>query len=169
MDSGVGDQWVGICCSGWELSPAVDNRRTLALIPEDPPLETAAADAAGGIPEEAWAPMGWLLARALIFEDGDFVFPGTSPDSVRLTIKARIAPNHLISSSSLGAHSSRVRLVVTILKVCVPLLSSSASPNCGGDVTDGVVGTWRWAWEGKLYSKASSMSLKGNWRWGFVS
>lgn len=43
--------------------------------------------------------------------------PGTIPVPVRRAINARIAPSHLISSSSPGAHRSSVRLVVTILNV----------------------------------------------------
>jgi hypothetical protein len=50
-------------------------------------------------------------------EDDIFGCPGTKPESVLLAISARMAPIHLISSSSLGAHSKRVRFVVTILNV----------------------------------------------------
>ena len=62
--------------------------------------------------------------------------PGTTPASDRLAISARTALNHLISSSSLGAQRSTVRLVVTILNVCWPC-APTPSPmpaNCwGGD------------------------------------
>jgi hypothetical protein len=50
-------------------------------------------------------------------EEGNFGCPGTNPESVLRAISARMAPIHLISSSSLGAHSKSVRFVVTILNV----------------------------------------------------
>ena len=50
-------------------------------------------------------------------DEGNFDCPGTKPESVLRAISARIAPIHLISSSSLGAHSKSVRFVVTILNV----------------------------------------------------
>ena len=49
--------------------------------------------------------------------EGNFDCPGTKPESVLRAISARMAPIHLISSSSLGAHSKSVRFVVTILNV----------------------------------------------------
>jgi len=45
-----------------------------------------------------------------------------------------MALSHLISSSSLGAHSSSVLFVVTILNVCGPCESSGAVDDDGGDV-----------------------------------
>jgi hypothetical protein len=50
-------------------------------------------------------------------EEENFDCPGTKPESVLRAISARMAPIHLISSSSLGAHSKSVRFVVTILNV----------------------------------------------------
>ena len=50
-------------------------------------------------------------------DEGNFDCPGTKPESVLRAISARMAPIHLISSSSLGAHSKSVRFVVTILNV----------------------------------------------------
>jgi hypothetical protein len=93
--------------------------------------------------------------------------PGTTPRSFLRAINAQIALNHLISSSSLGAHSKSVRLVVTILKV-FDLLSGTDRGGNGYDATrGGVVGTWRFG--GRSYSSASRIWENLNSRCGFVS
>ena len=56
---------------------------------------------------------GWCETVATAAES-----PGTTPAPDRRAMSALTALNHLISSSSLGAHSSSVRFVVTTLKVC---------------------------------------------------
>jgi hypothetical protein len=48
-----------------------------------------------------------------------------------------MALSHLISSSSLGAHSSSVLFVVTILNVCGPCESSGAVDDNSGEVEGG--------------------------------
>jgi hypothetical protein len=63
------------------------------------------------------------LGEEAIVLDGDP--PGTTPAPDRRAISARTAPNHLISSSSVGAHSSRFLFVVTILNVCASCDSSA--------------------------------------------
>jgi len=79
--------------------------------------------------------------------------PGTTPRSFRRAINAQMALNHLISSSSLGAHSRSVRLVVTILNVC-DLPSAGAEGDEGDEATSGdVAGIWRFG--GRSYSSAS--------------
>jgi hypothetical protein len=93
--------------------------------------------------------------------------PGTTPKSFRRAINAQMALNHLISSSSLGAHSRSVRLVVTILNVCD--LPSGADEGGMGDEADsgGVAGMWRLG--GRSYSSASRICENLNSRCGFVS
>jgi hypothetical protein len=83
------------------LEPAALNLRALPLIAALALVEAAT----GGRFEEPAC------------EDGNLVRPGTNPEPVLRAISARMAPIHLISSSSLGAQSRSVRLVVTILKV----------------------------------------------------
>ena len=68
--------------------------------------------------------------------------PGTRPEPDRRAISARTAPNHLISSSSVGAHSNKFRFIVTILNVCAPCSSSAlddggteGGETAAGDVT----------------------------------
>jgi hypothetical protein len=46
------------------------------------------------------------------------VLPGTTPASDLRAMSARTALSHFIDSSSLGAHNTSVRFVVTILNVC---------------------------------------------------
>jgi hypothetical protein len=93
--------------------------------------------------------------------------PGTMPAPVRLAMSARMEPSHLISSSSLGALSSRVRLVVTILNEWVLCVSSASSPG-SEDVTE--VATFTGLCRvGSSYSSASRISEKGNIRPGLVS
>jgi hypothetical protein len=78
-----------------------------------------------------------------------------------------MALSHLISSSSLGAHSKSVRFVVTILKVC-EFPSGAAEGGMGDEVTNGgVAGMWRLG--GKSYSSASRICENLNSRCGFVS
>lgn len=61
-----------------------------------------------------------------------------SPESERRAISARTAPNHLISSSSVGAHSNKVLLVVIILNVWAVDGPSLPPPSkLGGDDTEG--------------------------------
>jgi hypothetical protein len=93
--------------------------------------------------------------------------PGTTPESFRRAINAQMALNHFISSSSLGAHSSSVRLVVTILKVCD--LASGADEGGMGDEppSGGEAGIWRLG--GRSYSSASKICENLNSRCGFVS
>lgn len=78
-----------------------------------------------------------------------------------------MALSHLISSSSLGAHSKRVRLVVTILNV-FDLPSGADDGGMGDDDTNGDdVGIWRFG--GRSYSSASRICENLNSRCGFVS
>ena len=97
--------------------------------------------------------------------------PGTTPAPDRRAMSARTALNHLISSSSLGAHSSSVRFVVTILNVCFPAAppSGSSTPCSGGRGGDsgGDIALCRLA--GRSYSKASSSWFRGIARCGLVS
>jgi hypothetical protein len=87
----------------WDISVPGDDaltlgRRPLLLIPR------------GGDTE--------IIAPPL--RDATIPYDDDSPDPVpldRRAISARTAPSHLISSSSDGAHSSKVRFVVTILNV----------------------------------------------------
>lgn len=83
--------------------PVTLRRRTLLLRPTFPP---------GGTPEG-------ILPSALRKEAAacEVTSPGTVPVPDRRAISARTAPSHFISSSSVGAQRSSVRLVVTILNV----------------------------------------------------
>jgi hypothetical protein len=81
---------------------------------------------AGGKIEEA--KLASTLGEDIIVLDGGS--PGTTPAPDRRAISARTAPSHLISSSSVGAHSSKFLFVVTILNVCAPCDSSAS--NDGG-------------------------------------
>ena len=139
------------------------------------PIPTLALGAAG-MTVLAPAPGGELAVPG-VDEDIDDGSPGTTPWPDRRAMSARIALSHLISSSSLGAHRSSVRFVVTTLNVCVPAASPSSGPDddawwcwwcgdCGpGDAT--TVGWLRFG--GRSYSSASMMSASGIWRCGFVS
>ena len=63
---------------------------------------------------------GDIESMASPLRDATMPYDVDSPDPVpldRLAMSARTAPNHLISSSSDGAQSNRVRFVVTILNV----------------------------------------------------
>ncbi len=95
--------------------------------------------------------------------------PGTTPAPDRRAMSARTALSHLISSSSLGAHNSSVRLVVAILKVCLPAASPSSSPpfDCWGGDVGGEIALCLCA--GKSYSSASRIWVSGMERWGLVS
>lgn len=83
------------------------------------------------------------VVAALVIEDPgmlpgtdmDFeASPGTTPAPDLRAIKARMAPSHLISSSSPGAHNNSVRFVVMILKVwALPGSSASETGAAGGD------------------------------------
>jgi len=100
----------------------------------------------------------------------DAVSPGTTPASDRRAISARTAPSHLISSSSLGAHNRRVRLVVMILNVWAPCPSSPSSgrpADVDGDAGPRGPGLCRCV--GRSYSSASNISENGKCRWGLVS
>ena len=88
--------------------------------------------------------------------------PGTTPASDLLAMSARTALSHCISSSSLGAQSTSVRFVVTILNVCFNnVWSTSSDPPraCDGGK---VVG-------GTSYSNASNIWDSGICRCIFVS
>lgn len=103
-------------------------------------------------------PVAVRLASALgeeaTFLDGDP--PGTKPAPDRRAISARTAPNHLISSSSVGAHSSKVLFVVTILNVCAPCVSSTSDDGgIIGSVGDVICGLCRF--DGISYSSASNI------------
>ena len=91
------------------------------------PIPTLALGAAG-MTVLAPAPGGELAVPG-VDEDIDDGSPGTTPWPDRRAMSARIALSHLISSSSLGAHRSSVRFVVTTLNVCVPAASPSSGPD----------------------------------------
>ena len=106
-------------------------------------------------------------------EDIDFPpeSPGTIPAPDRRVVSARMAPSHLISSSSLGAQRSSVLLVVTILNVWVRCVSSPSSvvDESGGDIVEVGMSVTLCRFAGRSYSNASSISVNGNVRWCFVS
>lgn len=121
-------------------------RRTLFLIAPLP---------AGGGTEAAR--LASALGEDAIVLDGDS--PGTTPAPDRRAISARTAPNHLISSSSVGAHRSRFLFVVTILNVCAQYGSSASDDGAamGGEMAagDAICGLWRFG--GIAYSRASKI------------
>jgi len=103
----------------------------------------------------------------------------------RLAISARITLNHLISSSSVGAQSRRVRFAVTILNTCWSV-SAASTPEApppalepetllapvmdglgSGGGTDGEPG--RRAVSGRSTSRASRICETEISRWCFVS
>lgn len=96
----------------------------------------------------------------------DKISPGTVLPLERRAISARTAPSHLISSSSVGAHNSRVRFVVTILNVRARCDRAGSPPGepMGGDATDGETRLGCWRFDGKSYSRASKISPNENCR-----
>ncbi len=110
---------------GLTPEPLTLTLRTLPLMPPLEPVEN---------PE--------LLGLISAVDDGTVgifaVSPGTTPEPDLRAMSARIAPNHLISSSSFGAQRSSVRLVVTTLKVWSLWLSSgSTEAGMGGEGASG--------------------------------
>lgn len=130
--------------------PLALNRRTLFINPEP-----------DGIPD-----VGELTSFGPTVFSGS---PGTIPDSDLRAISALTAPSHLISSSSLGAQSRSVRLVVTILNKLVRCDSSSPPGENVGDGTGGEAMAAFCRCAVILYSKASRISETRNRAWGFVS
>jgi hypothetical protein len=117
---------------GGPLAPPADEfDAVLAAVVVEPATDEVSCIWAPTAAPPAAAPVAEVVVVIVICLDD--VFPGTTPEPLLLAISARIAPNHFISSSSVGAHKRRFLFVVTILKVCDA--ESTPSPS----VIDGAI------------------------------
>ena len=122
------------------------------------------------IPDSDEAPWRWSAVPTWLEIVPGRDSPGTTPWSFLRAIKAPMALNHLISSSSLGAQRRRVRFVVTILNVWESRVESWSEDADVGGLGNGVwavKGIWRFG--GRSYSSASRICENWNSRCGFVS